>query len=227
MPNYEARLKVSHDCPYCALTERYPGLRITSWDNASTHVAVVTSSVAGHLEGFQRELSRYMPVATVSRQGDRLEVVINNRDCDPRGVTALIAGCDCWSAQPSVAEEGWESYRVFSWDKANLYRLVREIEGAGGIVRLESVRPVGLPSFAQDMLTPAGNILHGLTPKQVEMLVSALERGYYDTPARISADDLATLMSISRSTLTEHLRKAEGRLMLNLLPILRMARDEA
>jgi predicted DNA binding protein len=44
MPNYEARLEIHHDCPYCILTERYSGLRINSWDNARTHVAVVNAT---------------------------------------------------------------------------------------------------------------------------------------------------------------------------------------
>lgn len=226
MPNYEARLDISHDCPYCKITARHPGLHITSWDTATMHVAVVTSETEDELRAFQEELATSLAYDLVSHQANRLEVVIRDRDVDPRAVTALVSKCNCWAAQPSVAENGWEKYRVFSWDKANLSQLVGEIKAAGGTVRVESVRQLGLPSFAQDMMLPVANVVNGLTLRQIDALVTALERGYYDSPARISADDLAKALGLSRSTLSEHLRKAEGRLLLNLLPILRMSKEE-
>ncbi len=61
MPNYEARLDIRHDCPYCVLTERFPGLRISSWYNMSTHIGIVTSGDPEDLEAFERELGGYFP----------------------------------------------------------------------------------------------------------------------------------------------------------------------
>jgi predicted DNA binding protein len=63
----------------------------------------------------------------------------------------------------------------------------------------------------------------GLTAKQIDVLTSALERGYFESPARTSAEEMARLAGLSRSTFMEHLRKAEGKLLANVLPILRMA----
>lgn len=223
MPNYEARLDIRHDCPYCMLTERYPGLRISSWDNASTHVAVVTSSSQDDLEGFEEELASFLPYATVSRQCCGLEIVIRDRDIDPDAVTALISRSDCWCAQPTVAEGGWEKYRVYSWEKANILRLVGLVQEHGGQVNVESIHQVGLPSFTDEMLVPVEGLMDGLTIKQVEALIMAIERGYYDSPARISAEEMAKMTGLSRSTLMEHLRKAEGKLLLNILPVLRIS----
>lgn len=223
MPNYEARLDIRHDCPYCMLTERYPGLRISSWDNASTHVAVVTSSSTGDLEKFEEELASYLPYATVNRQGGGLEIVIRDRDIDPGAVTSLISRSDCWCAQPTVAEDGWERYRVFSWDKGNILRLVNLVQEHGGMISLESMRQVGLPSLTEEMLVPIEGLVEGLTAKQSEILALAIEHGYFDSPARVSADVMAKLTGLSRSTVMEHLRKAEGKVLLNILPLLRMA----
>jgi predicted DNA binding protein len=41
---------------------------------------------------------------------------------------------------------------------------------------------------------------------------------YFDQPARITADRLAEKVGLSRSTLAEHLRKAEHKLLKNALP---------
>jgi predicted DNA binding protein len=226
MPNYEARFDVQHDCPYCILTERYEGLKITSWDNASTHVAVVTSKEPGYLEAFERDLAEMLPYATVSRQCCGLEVVIDNRDVDPDSVTSLIATTGCWCAQPTVAEGGWEKYRVFSWDKANILDLVGKIKAARGIVKLESVHQLGLPSFTEEMLVPVDSLFDGLTAKQSDVLILAIKHGYFDSPAKVSADEMARLAGLSRSTFMEHLRKAEGKLLINVLPLLKMASSE-
>ncbi len=226
MPNYEAVLEVKHDCPYCNITELHPGIHITAWDTTAMHIAVVTCDREGELEDFRRELSASLDHDLVSQQANRLEVVIRDRNVKPDSVTSLISRCDCWCTQPSVAEMGWEKYRVFSWDKANLSRLVNLISAAGGTVRVSSVRQLGLPSFTRDMMMPVGNILHGLTQRQIDALITALERGYYDSPARVSADELAKALGLSRSTLSEHLRKAEARLLLNILPVMRMTHEE-
>jgi hypothetical protein len=61
MPNFEAVLEIRHHCPYCVLTERYEGLRISSWDNVTTHIAVVISSSPEDLKAFEGELASSLP----------------------------------------------------------------------------------------------------------------------------------------------------------------------
>ena len=57
------------------------------------------------------------------------------------------------------------------------------------------------------------DLLDTLTDKQREALKAAMRNGYYDYPRRISATELAERLGLSKTTLVEHLRKAEGRLM--------------
>ena len=52
-----------------------------------------------------------------------------------------------------------------------------------------------------------------LTPKQLEIAVLAVRAGYYETPRKISKKDLSELSEIPRSTLQEHLAKAEAALV--------------
>ncbi len=67
------------------------------------------------------------------------------------------------------------------------------------------------------------NFLHGidflqcLTPKQKEIMIKALESGYYEYPRRINTNMLSEQVSLSKSTTVEHLRKAENRLISTLL----------
>jgi len=59
--------------------------------------------------------------------------------------------------------------------------------------------------------------LSKLTEKQREVLIAAYKLGYYDIPRRINSEKLAKRLNIGNSTLGEHLRKAERRLLINVL----------
>jgi hypothetical protein len=59
--------------------------------------------------------------------------------------------------------------------------------------------------------------LSKLTEKQREVLIAAYKLGYYDIPRRINSEKLAKKLNIGNSTLGEHLRKAERRLLINVL----------
>jgi len=56
-----------------------------------------------------------------------------------------------------------------------------------------------------------------LTEKQQEAISLAFRLGYFDTPRRISADELAQKLGLSSSTLAVHLRRAERRLLAEML----------
>jgi hypothetical protein len=55
--------------------------------------------------------------------------------------------------------------------------------------------------------------LNRLTEKQREVLIAAYKLGYYDIPRRITSEELAKNLGLVDSTVVEHLRKAEQRLM--------------
>jgi hypothetical protein len=59
--------------------------------------------------------------------------------------------------------------------------------------------------------------LSALTEKQREVLIAAYKFGYYDLPRRINSEKLAEQLKIGGSTLGEHLRKAERRLLVHIL----------
>jgi DNA-binding CsgD family transcriptional regulator len=61
--------------------------------------------------------------------------------------------------------------------------------------------------------TKGESLLSKLTARQRQMLLTAFALGYYDVPRRISSDDLSRHLNIDKSTIVEHLRKAERKLI--------------
>lgn len=56
-----------------------------------------------------------------------------------------------------------------------------------------------------------------LTEKQQEAISLAFRLGYFDTPRKVSADELAEKLGLASSTLAVHLRRAERRLLAEAL----------
>ena len=68
-----------------------------------------------------------------------------------------------------------------------------------------------------DARFPADSPISRLTDKQRKVLITAYKLGYYEFPKKISSEDLAKKLGLVKSTFVAHRRKAERRLLDEML----------
>lgn len=110
-----------------------------------------------------------------------------------------------WTTPSYISEE--KTIMSCIGEDGDLRRLMDLIKGLGPIKNVSFTRA----AYEEH------DILSVLTRKQREIVIAAKKNGYYDMPRRISSEDLSKKVGISKATLLEHLRKAEGRLMEQML----------
>jgi len=59
--------------------------------------------------------------------------------------------------------------------------------------------------------------LANLTARQRQVLISAYSLGYYDVPRRVSSEEVSRHLNMDKSTFVEHLRKAERKIMADVI----------
>jgi hypothetical protein len=112
---------------------------------------------------------------------------------------------------PVRIEDGRETWQVvFAGDREEIEpQLDRVREDGPAEVTVESITTAG-PSRETD---ERQRRLETLTPTQREVFHLAREEGYYEWPRGVSTRELADEVGISKTTLLEHLRKAEAKLL--------------
>jgi hypothetical protein len=82
---------------------------------------------------------------------------------------------------------------------------------------LESIRiSYKIVSLMDAKFSPSSP-LSRLTEKQRDAIILAFKLGYFETPRKISIDELSAKLGLASSTLDVHLRKAERRLLAEML----------
>ncbi|WP_255198403.1 helix-turn-helix domain-containing protein [Halorarius litoreus] len=112
---------------------------------------------------------------------------------------------------PVRIEDGCEEWQVcFAGDRSEIEPALDGVrETAGAEVSVASITG----SDGGAALTEREQRLDSLTPTQRKVFERARDAGYYEWPRGCSTRDLADQVGVSKTTLLEHLRKAESKLL--------------
>ena len=153
-----------------------------------------------HAETFQTELDAADHVKHVDRLDDE-NLLVTKPSC---GAYSAIYRNHGTLRRSNTISGRQREYNILVFRRDDLKRIIEDLEEFGTVTlgKLEEFRdPADSP----------------LTPRQRDVVVTALAEGYYDWPRAVTNQELAEILDISRATLHEHLRKAERNLLSSAL----------
>ena len=106
---------------------------------------------------------------------------------------------------------GWERWTLYLDDGDDLSSIVEHIRAAGN--EAELVRDVDLSDVRANEQLDLTRLARKLTPRQGEVLATAIRTGYYKPDRDTSMEEIGERLGISRTTTWEHLKRAEGKVM--------------
>lgn len=165
-------------------------------DDTITFVAEVPQAqneIATHLDQSEH-------VSDVGKVGDSM-LLVRKRSC---GATPIIREHDGHLFGLTYAYGTERAFEILTFDREAVRGVVEGFEEIGN-AELERIAPV--PD------RPAG-----LSPRQYEIISTAIQSGYYEWPRETEAEEIADKLGITHPTFLEHLRKAEQKLLHTALP---------
>jgi predicted DNA binding protein len=93
-------------------------------------------------------------------------------------------------------------------ERKNLSEFIGQIRKNAGTIRKMAIRKAAYRK---------ADILGVLTKKQREVMLAAFQNGYYEYPKKISSRRLCRKVGISKPTLIQHMRKAECRILSEIM----------
>jgi len=125
-------------------------------------------------------------------------------------ILPLIKKHDLIPIPPVRVAHGIEEWTLLSNNKENFNKFYNSLKNTMN-VRIKSFKDFSLDFNLDINFDPESAAL--ITNKQKEILQLFYKEGYYDWPRKVTVKEVTEKLHLCRSTIQEHIRKAESRLM--------------
>ena len=231
MTYYELVFKLQHDCPYNNFSRQFPSAVVSHWCNWSRDILEITHREHQDI-GMRKAITSMLKqvgakIIQTPRSSSNVHLVIQHCACDklPPPTLPTIEKRNCLNLQPMVYTGGWEWYRVAAFSERDIKTLFKNLEH-DSTIEVTSRRSISEDSVHNSLLVSTGSLLGGLTHKQTDAVMTALDHGYYNLPRGASAEEIARRLGIPRTSFVDHLRKAENKVMQAMGSYLRLQLGE-
>ncbi|MFQ5986915.1 MAG: helix-turn-helix domain-containing protein, partial [Thermoplasmata archaeon] len=211
---YAATFLARHDCVVGNASREHPKVRIVHWCLNNRDIFQVTGP-EDQVKAFEGWVDEVFSMRQSSKTKDGTLMITRGCACIvAKSISHVVDEVWAWEIPPIVYENGWESWRVITWDEVAMRELFKGLRELGE-VDIKSLRPIENSKMEQMMLMPASDVFAELTDRQISAINLGLEHGYYSLPSETKVENLAQGAGLSPSTFSEHLRKAETRILRN------------
>jgi predicted DNA binding protein len=221
---FEVVLKVSHDCPFCNFSSEFPKVKIFSWCNGEHDVIEFVLEDINDLPKILDRASMFGDVIESSSNSQNIQILTRKCACEcspDKAVTPNFEIYNILKIPPDIYHKGWEYYRLICFQSEDLTNLCEKLRKTG--FKYEILRKIPFEGSISSSLTLTADALFAnLTEKQMDALLTAFNNGYYGVPRRTDVKTIANRKNVPRTTFTEHLRKAETKIITSLVPYIQL-----
>jgi len=222
---YQIKIKVRHSCPFLELTSQFDGI---SYGYCIRDYDVL--SVPGKLTEKTLQLAKISfpnyDDWRVTNIQDTISYIQMSCLCESMydiSITDIIQRAGGLIKYPISYQNNWEIYSVMAFTEqvsANVMRNLNEIDDDSIEIDIISNIDLGIDGLFKSQMISGPELFASLTPRQLEILIEAIEMGYYEIPRNIRTKDIATRQGKRRYTIEKLLRNAENKIMKSLTPYL-------
>lgn len=213
------RIKIKHDCIIGNRCERF-GVTTTGIPfNVFIEKGITYSPQIQTLHGNEDNIRQFIKNLKKDKRITNLEVEGNTIfliEVRKEKIPATFKHEKLIFVKPVfVDKQGYEYWEVASWKKAILTEFISNIK--------KEIKSAEVLKIEQTKLTDIyfAHLLPKLTKNQKRAMELAFEHGYYSWPKRTDFGKLAEIMKVSVPTFREHLKRAEEKLMPDLIKSIR------
>jgi predicted DNA binding protein len=225
MALFEILLKLTHDSPFLEISRSFPSVKMFFWCNGEHDIIEM---VVGNLEDYPLVMERIRKTGACAKVVEestdltKIYLIIQKCACTRQNsVDVHIGTLNLLHVFPVVMEKGWEFHRIIAFQHEDLEELLQRIEEESWA--FEILRKMPFDGFIASSLTLTADALFSdLTQKQIDALLTAHRHGYYIRPRKAGVQTIAAKQQIPRTTFQEHLKKAENKLVISLVPYIHL-----
>ncbi len=213
-----ANLVIKHDCFIGNKCKKYTVSTISVPFNLYMQGTTTYSPEFHTLWGNQKNIQQFIAALKKDKQLQNIEVDGNkvflievSKKKIPVTIRNNLQQKIIWTKPIHINTKGEEFWEIASWDKQYIIDFINQTKKISDYVQLKSIKKTKLQDIYYTRLLPQ------LSAKQKEAMSLAFKEGYYDWPKKTDFQLLAKMMKISVPTFREHLKKAEKKMLPDLI----------
>lgn len=213
-----ARLVIKHDCYIGNKCEKFQVSTVSVPFNISIEKGITYSPEFHTLWGSDENIKKFIQalrkdshLQNIEVDGNKVFLVEVTQKKLPVTIKANLQQKVIWVKPICINTKGEESWEIASWDKKYLMDFISSTKKISKYIIVESIQQTKLRDIYYTRLLPE------LSVKQKQAITLAFQEGYYDWPKRTNFQILAKMMKVTVGTFREHLKRAEKKLLPDLL----------
>ncbi len=213
-----AKIDILHDCIIANRCREYKIATVSQPFNVFVEKGITYSPEVHTLWGAQENIKRFIDelkkdkrIKNLESEGNTLFLIEVTKKKIPVSIWSSLAPKLIFTKPINIDIDGVEHWEVATWDKKIISEFIDSVKKIAIKFEVKGIRETKLTDIYFSRILPK------LTTQQRQAITLAFEFGYYSWPRKTDLGQLAKSMGISIATYREHLKRAEEKIMPNLI----------